>query len=147
MNRTATLSIAILAAATVAAPAALAAPKPITKTYTATAPLPDPTNFAGTADYSVCAQAVPQSFHIEEFKVPAAGTLKVEMPASGYQGDWDLLLMDGKNKELANSGELPAADEVAQVKFKKPGVVKIVACNWAGGPTGEVTYTFTFAKK
>jgi hypothetical protein len=141
MNRPAVLALAVLAAGTVVAPGALAAPKPITKTYTATAPLPDPTNVAG--GYSVCAQNVPQSFHTEPFKVPAAGTLKVEL--TGYQGDWDLLLMDGKGNEMAYSGELePSAPEITQVKFKKAGQVQIVACNWAGGPTGEVTYTFTY---
>ena len=141
MNRTATLTLAVLAAATVAAPAALAAPKPITKTYTATAPLPDPTNVGG--GYSVCAQNVPGSFHTEEFKVPAAGTLKVEL--TKYEIDWDLLIMDGKNKEIASSGAGGVGGpEVATVKFKKAGVVKIVACNWSGGPTGQVKYTFTF---
>ena len=141
MNRTATLTIAVLAAATVAAPGALAAPKPITKTWTATAPLPDPTNVAG-GDYSVCAMHVPQSFHIEEFKVPAAGTLKIDL--TGFVGDWDLLLLDAKDKEMAISGELPGTDEAIQVKLKKAGLVKIVSCNWAGGPTAEGSYTFTF---
>ena len=145
MNRTAVLALAALTAATVAAPAATAAPKPkpkpITKTYTATAPTPDPTNAAG--GYSVCAQNVPGSFHIEEFKVPAAGTLKVTL--TEYQVDWDLLLMDDKDKELAGSGSGGVGEpEALQVKFKKPGLVQIVACNWSGGPTGTVTYTFTY---
>jgi hypothetical protein len=142
MNRTATLALAVLAAATVTAPGALAAPKTITKTYAATAPMPDPTNYAGQG-YSVCAQNVPQSFHTETFKVPAAGSLKVEL--TGYTGDWDLLLMGDKGQELATGG---ASDlnvpEVLQVKFKKPTSVSIVACNWAGGPSGSVKYTFTF---
>lgn len=145
MNRTAALTLVALTATTVAAPAALAGPKPkpkpITKTYTATAPLPDPTNLVG--GYSVCAQTVPMSFHIEEFKVPAAGTLKVEL--TDYQLDWDLLLMDGKDKEIASSGSGGLGEpEVAQIKFKKAGLVQIVACNWAGGPTGQVKYTFTY---
>ncbi len=144
MNRTATLTIAALAVAGLAAPPALAAPKkPITKTWTATAPTPDPTNFAGEG-YSVCAQNIPGSFHIQQFKVPAAGTLKVTL--SKFQGDWDLLIMDKANKELAASGELPGIDEVAQVKFKKAGVAKIVSCNWAGGPTAAGKLVFTFKK-
>ncbi len=142
MNRTATLTLGLVAAATIAAPAALAAPKPITKTYTATAPVPDPTNFADDA-YSVCAQNVPQSFHTAVVKIPAAGALKVEL--TKYDIDWDLLIMDGKNKEIGASGSGGVGGpEVATVKFKKAGVAKIVACNWAGGPTGQVKYTFTF---
>jgi hypothetical protein len=144
MNRTATLTLVVLAAAITAAPAAVAGPKPITKTYTATAPVPDPTNYV-PGGYSVCAQNVPQSFHVEEFKAPAAGTLKVEL--TDYQVDWDLLLMDAKKKEIAASGDGDVgAPEVTQIKFKKPAVVSIVACNWSGGPTGTVKYTFTFAK-
>lgn len=143
MNRTAALTLVALTATTVAAPAAIAGPKPkpITKTYTATAPMPDPTNVAG--GYTVCAQTVPQSFHIEEFKVPAAGTLKVEL--TEYEVDWDLLIMDGKDKEIASSGSGGVGEpEIAQIKFKKAGLVQIVACNWSGGPTGTVTYTFTY---
>ena len=141
MNRTAALTLVALAAATAAAPAAVAAPpKPVTKTYTATAPLPDPSNVDGA--YSVCAQRVPQSFHVEPFKVPGAGTLKIEL--TGYQIDWDLLLMDAKAKELAGSGSGGVGEpEVISVKLKKPTDVQIVACNWSGGPTGTVTYTFT----
>ena len=146
MNRTAALTLGVLTAATVVAPGALGAPpKPITKTYEATAPAPDPSNYAGQG-YSVCAQNVPGSFHTEEFKAPAAGSLKVEL--TDYQGDWDLLLMDGKGKELATGGSSDlGTPEIATVKLKKPGVIQIVACNWAGGPTGQVKYTFTFATK
>ena len=145
MNRTATLTLAALAAATVAAPGAVAAPpkpKPITKTYTATAPMPDPTNWAGQG-YSVCAMNVPQSYHIEEFKAPAAGTLKVTL--SKFEGDWDSLLLNDKGDEMTYGGSSDVAgEEVMQMKFKKAQTVQIIVCNWAGGPTGEVTYTFTF---
>lgn len=146
MNRIRTITLVTLAGATAVAPVALAAPpKPITKTYPVTAPLPDPSNWANQG-YSVCAQNVPMSYQTEPFKVPAAGTLKVEL--SKYEGDWDLLIMDGKGKELGAGGSSDlGVPEVAQVKFKKATEVDIVACNWAGGPTGEVTYTFTFAKK
>jgi hypothetical protein len=144
MSRTTTVAVAALALVTAAGSGALAGPKPITKTYTATAPMPDPTNFVG--GYSVCAQNVPGSFHTEEFTVPEAGTLKVEL--TDYEVDWDLLLMNGKDEEIAYSGSGGVgAPEVVQVKFKKKTPVKIVACNWAGGPTGQVTYTFTYARK
>ncbi len=145
MNRTAALLTGTVALVAIAAPQSIAAPKkkPITKTYTATAVTPDPSNFAGQG-YSVCGQNVPGSFHTEVVKIPAAGTLKVEL--KGYVGEWDLLLMDGADQELAYSGilDVTGAPEVLAAKFKKAAVAKIVACNWAGGPTGTVTYTFTF---
>ncbi len=107
--------------------------------------MPDPTNVAG--GYSVCAQNVPGSFHVENVKLPSAGTLKVEL--TKYQVDSDLLLMNEKKAEIAFSGSGGVGEpEVTQVKLKKAGTVSIVACNWSGGPTGEVTYTFTpLAKK
>ncbi len=57
--------------------------------------------------------------------------------------------MNEKNAEIASSGSGGVGEpEVTQVKLKKAGTVSIVACNWSGGPTGEVTYTFTpLAKK
>lgn len=145
-----------LAATAFAAPAADAAKKkPITKTWTLTAATPDPTNYLGTAgvgDYSVCAQAVPGSFEIKEFKAPASGKIKVTL--TGFTGDWDLLVMDKGNNELAyggsagiNTPDAPkAGDETVTVKAKKAGFIfKLVGCNWAGGSTGKMSMTFTYA--
>jgi len=140
------VAAAALIAAGSALPATAAPRKPITKTYTATAPVPDPTNYAEMS-YSVCAQAVPQSAHVEVFKAPAAGKLKVEL--SGFVGDWDLLILDSKGAEVATSGGTQPVDpptEQATVKVKKAAATyKIIACNWAGGPTATVKYTFTYA--
>lgn len=147
--RNSTLALAGAVALVAAAPA-VAAPKPITKTYTATAAAPDPTNSAPTAKYSVCAQTVPGSFHVEEFKAPAPGKLVVEL--SGFQVDWDLLITDAKGSEIASSGAggygtpVAPSTEKATVKVKKSGTVyRIVACNWAGTPTATVKYVFTYA--
>lgn len=146
MRSTTLLAAATLVAGIAALPAD-AAPKPITKTYTATAPAPDPSNYSPNSPYSVCGQTVPQSFHSEPFKAPAPGKLKIEM--SGFVGDWDLLIVDGKGAEIANSGGTQPADpptETATIKVKKAAATyKIIACNWAGGPTATVKYTFTYA--
>jgi len=148
--RTATLVIvAAVAAATAASPAVAAPKKPITKSYTANAPAPDPSNQAGQS-YNVCAQNVPQSFDKKEFVAPGVGKLKVEL--SGYTGDWDLLIMDAAGNEVTSSGgsdvgtPAAAATEAATAKIKKAKAkYYIVACNFAGGSTGNVKYTFTYA--
>jgi hypothetical protein len=145
-----------LAATAFAAPAAHAAKKkPITKTWQLTAATPDPTNYANTAgvgSYNVCAQNVPGSFQIVEFKAPAAGKIKVTL--SGFTGDWDLLIMDKDGNELGyggsasvNTPDAPAAgDETATLKAKKTGFVfKLVGCNWAGTSTATLKMTFTYA--
>ncbi len=128
---------------------------PITKTVAITAPVPDPSNWAGqggVAGYSVCAQRIPNSFQTVEFKAPAIGKLKVEL--TGFNGDWDVLVTDAKGTELTAGGSSglssPASpndgDESATTKVKKANTVfKITACNWAGGPTGTLKYTFTYA--
>lgn len=148
--RLTTLALAgLLVAAAAATPAAAAPKKPIVKTYEATAPTPDPSNYAGMG-YSVCGMNVPQSFHTAEFRAPAAGKFKVEL--SNFTGDWDLLLLDSRGSEVAYGGasdvgspQTPARESMT-AKVKKGGTVyKIIACNWAGGPTGTVKYTFTYA--
>ena len=128
------------------APAVAAPKRTITKTYAVSAPVPDPTNAAG-GDYTVCPQTVPGSFQADGFQVPAAGTLKVEL--SGYNGDWDALLMDSDKSEVAGSGSggyppVAGGPEVIETSFKKSQKVTIVACNWSGGPTGTVKVTFTY---
>ena len=140
-----------LAVAAFATPATAATKKPISKEYDVTAPAPDPTNYAGTATgqgYSVCNQTVPNSFDKHEFTAPWVGKIKVTL--TGFTGDWDLLLMDKNGNELTNSGGSdigsPATpqQESFTYKIKKAKTaVEIVACNWAGGPSGHVKYTFT----
>lgn len=151
MRRTTLLAVTSLVVAGSAIPAVAGPkPKPITKTYTATAPTPDPSNLAGTTAYSVCAMTVPQSYHKTEFKAPGVGKLQVKL--DGFSGDWDLLLIDSKGTQVAAGDKLEQATpatpttESMTAKIKKAGAVyTIVACNWAGGPTGTVTYTFTYA--
>lgn len=133
--------VAVAAAGTLApAMAAPAKPKPITKTYTATAPTPDPTPIAG----DVCTPALATARHSEPFKVPAAGRLKVDIE---FVGDWALAMRDSKKgTRLAESdGASPETPESMDVKFKRATEVFIDACNFAGGPTATVTYTFTYA--
>lgn len=130
---------------------ATAAPKkkPISKSYQATAGAVDPSNWADSDPYSVCAQNVPGSFHTHDFKAPAAGKIKIEM--TNFTGDWDLLFVDPKDSEVAAGGGSDLGTpgtpttEVATAKIKKAGTYKIIACNWVGGPTADVKYTFTYA--
>ncbi len=145
MNKTAAFLVGTLAVVTISAPSALAAPrkKPITGAYKATASMPDPTNFV-PGKYPVCAMNVPGSFDTHPFTIPAAGTLRVEM--SGFTGDWDMLLLDPDKEVAGESGNGPAEDEATDVSFKKATKITIVACNWAGTPTANVKYSFTFKK-
>jgi hypothetical protein len=147
MRTTAAVTLAAVTLGVASMSPAIGAPKKtITKTYPATAAVPDPSN-AAAGSYSVCPQTVPGSFQADAFKIPAAGTLNVEL--SGYNGDWDALLMDSEKSEIAASGAggyppVAGGPEVMELRFKKPQTVTIVVCNWAGGPTASVKATFTY---
>lgn len=131
----ATIPVALLGVAV--APSLAAPKKPIEKSYTASAPVP------GAA--VGCDGFVPGSAQLDEFKVPAAGTLKIDL--TKFLGDWDLALLNGET-ELGESQNIQPLDGDAEnitVKLKKATTVTIIACNYNGGPTGEVALKFTFA--
>ncbi len=139
--------------AVLVAPAS-AAPKPIAKSFDVAMAVPGGaiSNPTGTQACSPAAET-PQSMHVESFKAPAAGTLKVEV--TGFLGDWDLALNDGKGKRVAegdNASVTPTNMSTGSVvekltyKVKKAGDLRIIVCNFAGGPTGKGRYVFTFAE-
>lgn len=132
--------VAVAAAGSTLAPVS-AAPKPVVTKYQVGPLTPDPTPIALG---EICAPATPSAIDAREYKVPAAGRLKVDID---FVGDWALGLRDAKGKRLAESdGSSPETDETMDVKFKKAGTVVVEACNFAGGPTATVTLTFTPAK-
>ena len=72
------------------------------------------------------------------------------MEINGFVGDWDLLIQDPKGSDVAAATAIdtstPVADDgdTTALKIKKPGSYSIIACNFVGGPTATVKYTFTF---
>lgn len=115
-------------------------PKPIEKSYTASAFPPSPTN----VQLGVCNGDVPGSNFDTVFKAPFAGRLTVDM--TGFQGDWDMaLVQDGANS--AESAQDATADpqtpeHIDGYKLKKGEEVTIRNCNFLGGPTANVKYVF-----
>lgn len=141
LRTAAVTALAAVAAAGILAPAT-AAPKPTTTKYEVGPLTPDPTPIALG---EICAPATPTAIHAEPFKVPGAGTLKVDI---AFTGDWALGLRDAKKgTRLSESdGGLPQDPEQMTVKFKKATEVLVESCNFAGGPNATVTLTFTPAK-
>jgi hypothetical protein len=138
--RTALVASLVLVAGVGSFSPALAGPKTITKTYTATAFPPGPTNAAA----GVCNGDVPGSNFDETFKAPFKGKLQVDM--TGFQGDWDMaLVQDGANS--AESAQDVSADpqtpeHIEGFKLKKGEEVVIRTCNFLGGPTANVKFVF-----
>ncbi len=123
-----------------------AAPKArqIAKSYTATAAIPDP--LGNSLDILICEGPVPGSKHVTTIKLPAEGTMKVELTA--FDGDWDLLLRSTTTKKaLAASAKVQPVEgpiETVLISVVRATTIDIVACNWAGGPTAKVAWTFTY---
>ena len=144
-TRTALAASLTLVVAAGALSPALAAPKPkpVTKSYTATAFPPDPSHAAVTT--GICNTTNPTSQHNEPFTVPFKGTLVVDM--SGFAGDWDLALYSGSSLVAQSAQDLtadPQTPEKITIKLKKVGQkLSIRACNFAGGPTANVKYVHT----
>ena len=135
--------VGLLAAGSLApAVAAPAKPKPIKKSYQATASTPDPTPFAG----EICDPQLPGAKHEAPFTIPYAGTLTVKIHS--FQGDWALGLLDKDGGMIAShDNDVLAGDAVDSpseviVKFKKPTTVTVRGCNFAGGPTATVDITY-----
>ena len=138
-------SLTVVVAAGALAPALAAPPKPVTKSYTANAPVPDPTPFTGETGGN-CSPIIPEAKDEQPFTMPWAGTLKVDL--TGFQGDWALAVLDSKGKKLAdhdNDATSEPVDAPSQIvlKVKKKTDLIIRACNFAGGPTGTVKYVHT----
>lgn len=136
---TTTALVAVVAAGALSPALAGPTPKPITKTYTASA-TPDPTPIVLS---DPCQPAIPSARHTTPFKVPAAGTLAITIK---MEGDWALGLRTKSGSVLgASDGPSPTDAEKITHKFKKASDVLIDACNFAGSLTAQVTYTFTYA--
>ena len=161
MNRRLALSLAVVTAAAVGTTPALAAkpkPKPIKGSYALNlrpGPVQDVTNLSPTAaDPTGCDKTVPGSYDEHAFSVPAAGTLQVTLDSPDPTGapsvpvfdqvgtDWDLWIQDADGVVDAAHG--PTSHEQTTTKFKKGDKVLFQVCNVAGGPSGTVTYTFTY---
>ena len=144
MSRRAISLLTLGLAAVLTAPSYAAPPKPMSETYDATAPVPDPTPAANGDD--TCTHMLPMSKHEKKVTLPSAGTLKVELVEQTL--DWAIAVRNSKGQKLGSAdGGTPEVKEKMSVKIKTKGSYTIDACNFAGGPTAKVKYTFTPAKK
>ncbi|MDT7572200.1 MAG: hypothetical protein QOE05_2374 [Actinomycetota bacterium] len=139
-TRTALVAGLVLVAGFGSLSPAMAKGKTVTKSYTATAATPGPTNAAT----SVCEGKVPGSYFDETFKAPFKGKLMVDQ--TGFQGDWDLgLFQDGalssqSAQDVTADPQTP--EHIEGFKLKKGEEVVIRSCNFAGGPTASLKYVF-----
>lgn len=117
-----------------------AKPKPIVGSYEATA-TPDPTS-TSLITGEVCVPTIPTAKFSHTFKVPARGTLFVDLQNSL---DWSLAIRDADGDVVASAdGGSPEVKESTSAGFKKKQTVTIDACNFLGEPTITVKYKFVY---
>jgi hypothetical protein len=67
-----------------------------------------------------------------------------------FQGDWDLFVTDADGNPLVASTESQlqgaAPTEEVVIPLKKRYAFAIAACNWVGGPSADVAWTFAATK-
>ena len=137
---TALVGLLIAGAASPSLAATKKKPKPIRGTYTAQA-LPDPSSTNPTTN-EPCKPNLPTGIFSKAFKVPAAGTLHVEL---ANQLDWSIAVRDTDGSDEASSdGMLPTDKEMVDVPFKRGRMVSIDTCNFSGEPAVTVNYVFTY---
>ncbi len=155
MRKALSLGLVAVVAAGAFAPAVAAPkkPKPITQSYTANG-IPFP--LSGTSPTDIASSCANPSLEgisttTKSIKTVGAGVLSVEM--TGFFGDWDITILDKAGAVIA-AGDNAAAFgtamstgdivERALVKFKKAQEIRIAVCNFGGGPTANVKFTYTY---
>jgi hypothetical protein len=146
VNRRLVLALVPVLAVGVAAGPSFAGPKkpaPIKKSYQATASTPDPTPITGETGGN-CSPTLDTAKHEAPFAIPYAGTITVDL--NGFQGDWALALLDSKGEKIADhdndvSESIDAPSKIVY-KFKKKTTITVRACNFAGGPTANVSIVY-----
>ena len=137
------LTLVLVAATAVGSvsPALAGKPKPISGTFKASA-TPDPTSdLAGPANTGKCNPKTPTARVTQTFKVPAAGTLHVDV---NNKLDWSADIRDASGVLTDSDGTGPTDAEKMDAFFKKATTVTIGVCNNEGEPSLTVGYTFTF---
>ncbi len=127
-----------------AGPAVAGKKKKISKTFTAGPNVPGADVAANTCLHSE--EGVSKTSIA--FKTPGKGLLDVGL--ENFQGDWDLYVLDAAGNTVASSGGSQLTGDAAVEQIMVPLAAKktysIVACNFAGGPTADGKYTYTYKK-
>lgn len=148
--------VAVVAAGAFApALAAPAKPKPITASYAVTG-VPVPLPLVGETPVetaSSCMDPALEGVSTTTRTITPTGPGTLQVTLTGFAGDWDITLLSAKGEVLAEgfgtvTGEtssLGAANtEKLVAKVKKGQPLQIAVCNFAGGPSAEASFTYTY---
>lgn len=148
------LALSLVVAAGALAPAAGAPkPKPITDEYDVEG-VPFPMPITGSEGFGSSSCEDPRlegiSTTTKAIKPTGAGTLTVDV--TEFTGDWDITVMNDKGAVLGvgagtSTPTALAESDVAEklvLKTKKGMTLDIAVCNFGGGPTAKVKFSFVY---
>lgn len=100
----------------------------------------DPTAGAGACPENAI-EGVQRVTHV--FTTPGNGSMDISM--TNFQGDWDLYAVDSDGNTLGQStGFVEATTERIILTLKKGQEIGIMACNFIGTPTADLSLTYTY---
>ena len=130
-----------------AGPATAAKKKKISKTFAAGPHLPMP-NASEDPTIPHSCMAGEEGIHktTVALRTPGKGVLNVSI--ENFEGDWDLYVLDAAGTQIgvSEASQLQDAPPVEQIVIPLAAkkTYSIVACNFAGGPTADGKYTYTY---
>ena len=164
IRHTLPVAMTLVVAGGALAPAVAAGkPKPITASYVAEGvPVPSPlVGDPAPEDPSSCMNPDLEGVSTTTKTITTKGAGMLVVDLTGFAGDWDITVLDADGEVLGvgagttTGGEVPVvgggngslgADntEKLELKLKKAATLKIGVCNYAGGPSANAKYTFTY---
>lgn len=158
LRKSVPVALSLVVAAGAVAPAVAAPrpkPKPITAAYSLMlAPAPSP--LLGDPlpeDANSCVNDALEGTSTDTRAIKVAGPGVLAVKVTGFAGDWDITARDGAKVLGIGSGTTTGDPsslgtdlvETLTVKVRRATTIRLGVCNFAGGPTADVTYTFTYS--
>ncbi|MDQ3951348.1 MAG: hypothetical protein M3279_00065 [Actinomycetota bacterium] len=83
----------------------------------------------------------------KSFETPGAGKLTLSM--SGFDGDWDLYVLDGDvaiaRSDNAQVPDMAPPEEKIEMALAKGKTYDLVICNWAGEPQASANLKYVYS--
>lgn len=128
----------VVVASLSAAPSLAEGKRRMSDEWTAESPVPYP-NLGPPG----CTQGT-EGMQKESYELTTPGPGMLDATLAHFYGDWDLWIMDDKNRPLASSRAPNEPLERVRLRLKAHQKIWIVACNGAGGPAAEVAFSYVY---
>lgn len=133
--------VAAVAVASIAGSVAEAGPKPkpFTRTYDLTLPVPWPVEDTSGSHCATAPDGLSKS--VQKVALPTSGKLGVAL--SNVVGDWVAEVYDPKGRAAGMLSSMNGGKLTIKIKARTAQTWTVAVCNYAGGPNGRLTLTYT----